>query len=539
MKHGAALGLLAALAACADPPRESCDGVTSAALTVADRKLVGQASRYPADGMLRGRDDELVHSQRARRAAAWAAVARVVEPVPFAVAPGLADASLPRWHTWYGKDDVKRIFTHGFRALSPDEQRARAPLGDQRLDEAFAWNPSAVEELPTWPPSRFEDYRASIDTPEEVSGVAGIDRVQYSPGATRHLLSSYATIMSCLGQPAPPAIADAPTPGPRRMLRETVELAPCATAYYGPYYVGDGETLTASVEGAAVRSRAAAPPTEDDFDCEAATCVASGPGPIYLAVTAPRATTATLTIDYQEADPAWAACLASAFPLDAAIVKADWRRAELGITVPIFDTSGPALTALRANPEPSWVPIGEADPGPAEIYSAQLPNGARYRLSALHLMTKELDHWLWVTIWWSASPNDDFGADRPTALTGVWGHYKMCAVVAFDERDPDPSGGATDPSLAAALTAVNDAPSWCSNPFIENGLHNSSSSCVGCHQHGGTLVTPEAVLADFPETGRTQVRNNFPTDYSYAVMTGDELGPMLRDEVEYWTPPAP
>ncbi|MBZ0230886.1 MAG: hypothetical protein K8M05_00920, partial [Deltaproteobacteria bacterium] len=50
-------------AACGDPPRDACEGVTVAALSAPDRKLVGAAAPYAADGMLRGRDDELARSQ--------------------------------------------------------------------------------------------------------------------------------------------------------------------------------------------------------------------------------------------------------------------------------------------------------------------------------------------------------------------------------------------------------------------------------------------------------------------------------------------
>ena len=139
MRRALALGVTAALAACADPPADTCDGVTSAALTPADRKLVGEASPYPADGMLRGRDAELVRSQHARRAAAWAAVARAVEPVAYAIAPTYPQAVLPRWHGWYGKDDLKRVFTHTFRTLSPEDMRARVRFPDGALDASFAW----------------------------------------------------------------------------------------------------------------------------------------------------------------------------------------------------------------------------------------------------------------------------------------------------------------------------------------------------------------------------------------------------------------
>jgi hypothetical protein len=172
-------------------------------------------------------------------------------------------------------------------------------------------------------------------------------------------------------------------------------------------------------------------------------------------------------------------------------------------------------------------------------------SGNVYRLSGLHLMTRELDHWLWITLWWSPEPDGDFGADRPAAidaLGGPWGSYKMCAVAAFHEGDPDPGGGyqADHPELAAALAAVHageGGPSWCSNPYLELGHGNAATNCVGCHQHGGTQLGSEAILSEgttFPEHGRLQVRNNFPVDYLWSTDRGDQVAAMLRDEVEYW-----
>jgi len=299
--------------------------------------------------------------------------------------------------------------------------------------------------------------------------------------------------------------------------------------------------------GSAVRGRAGAAPPADTLDCAGAECTASGPAAVWVTVASEvdgATATATLTIDYQEADPTWASCLAAPFPLDAAVVKADWRRAELGVTVPVFDTSAAGITTALGG-ERVWEAIAEADPGPDAIYSLALPNGARYRLAGLHLMTKELDHWLWVTLWWSPEPDTDFGADRPAALAalGPWRNYKMCVVTTFREGDADPRGGASDDTLAAALAAAHTGaggPTWCSNPMIELGHGNAASTCVGCHQHGGVAVRSEDIVGDsvrFPDNGRTQLRNNFPDDYSWAVTAGDRLGRMFADQVEYWTPP--
>jgi hypothetical protein len=161
---------------------------------------------------------------------------------------------------------------------------------------------------------------------------------------------------------------------------------------------------------------------------------------------------------------------------------------------------------------------------------------------ALHIMTRELDHWLWVTLWWSPEPDGDFGADRPasiTALGGPWGSYKMCTVAGFDEGDADPAGG-FDGSLGASLAAVHagaGGPSWCSNPYLELGHGNAETNCVGCHQHGGTALRAEDLLGDevaFPDRTRAQVRNNFPSDYAWSTVDGDRLAQMLREEILFW-----
>jgi hypothetical protein len=329
-------------------------------------------------------------------------------------------------------------------------------------------------------------------------------------------------------------------------------LVACEQREFGPYFVGDGETLTARVDGAATvqlrrggHTPDVAPPPGGEPLCDAAACTTNGPAAVWLTVTASDAGDAALTVEYREADPSWAPCLAGPFPLDAAVIKADWRRAELGVLVPRHDTGAGGLAAMLADGGTWSAGDGDLDPGPDRIYTLTLPTGARYRLTGLHLMTKELDHWLWITLWWSDAPDRDFGADRPAAiaaLPGPWRNYSMCVVTAFRDEDLDPAGGAREPTLAAALAQVHTAggPSWCSNPYLELGHGNGQSNCIGCHQHGGTLLDSATILADplrFPDHGRLQQRNNFPSDYSWAVSQGDRLGEMFAHEVDFTTPP--
>ena len=61
-------------------------------------------------------------------------------------------------------------------------------------------------------------------------------------------------------------------------------------------------------------------------------------------------------------------------------------------------------------------------------YRARLGNGSELSLSALHIVSKELRDWLWITLWWSDTPNEDFGEDRPAELGEPWNHVKMYRV---------------------------------------------------------------------------------------------------------------
>ena len=245
--------------------------------------------------------------------------------------------------------------------------------------------------------------------------------------------------------------------------------------------------------------------------------------------------------------PSQPACLNGPFPDGAALIKASWRRADVATPLPTFDTSSAALARrLSADGRFAWGEgDGQADPGPEDIYTLTLPNGNAFRLAALHIMTKELDDWFWTTLWWSPEPNLDFGADRPALFPEAFLNYKLCSVVAFDEQDADPSGGfeAEHPSLAQALSVTyggSGGPSWCSNPYLEEGDGNAATNCIGCHQHAGTRLSSEEILGDgerFPEHGRTLLRRAFPSDYVFAATAGDAIGAMLVETESHFSPP--
>lgn len=247
-------------------------------------------------------------------------------------------------------------------------------------------------------------------------------------------------------------------------------------------------------------------------------------------------------------EPSFApACLASQFPSSAVLVKATWQRLDAGEPLFAYDTSAEALgQKLQEGGAFAWGPGDRsAEPTDGEMYTLELPNGNRFGLTGLHIMTKELEHWVWVSLWWSDRADEDFGADRPRDFPEPFAHYKLCSVVSFAEGDADPEGGFADdaPSLARALAVTHrgvGGPTWCSNPYIERGVGNAATNCIGCHQHGGTRLRSEDILADgaaFPDFGRTEQRLAFPSDYVFSVRQGDDIGAMFVETEDHYAAP--
>jgi hypothetical protein len=521
---------------------------TTSAATIEDRYVIGEAVPYAPDLGLAARDGELEGSIAARRAAAWQIVERVLAPVSLdELAPTFGTApTLPAWHSWYARDDFQRVFKTLYRDLGPAGRAARAPLDAQA---GFAANAIALEGDPAWTEQRYQEYLASIDTLDQAAGLGGAARVGYSPGAMGHLIESYAQQYDCRLAPEPDRFALDPVREGRQVTeRDTIDVEDCELRVLGPFQAGAGDVVvTTTGDGDLdLYVRRGSPPTTERFDCRSdgdasdEACELAGEGPIYVALFGASAGRAAVEIAYVTEDVRAPTCLDGEMPRDAVIVKADWRRQFPDETLPIFDTSAAAMPA-HLDGDARWLASGDADPTPADIYTAELPNGSRFRMPALHVMSKELDHWVWITLWYSPTPDEDFGEDRPAsiaALPGPWGNYKMCVATTYVEADPDPRGGQPG-SLGDSLAAVHGgagAPTWCSNPYLEEGKGNAATNCIGCHQHGGTALTAEQILADEPHRGVTRTRNNFFTDYLWVIKggNGEDLSSTIQAEIDFW-----
>jgi len=427
-----------------------------------ERKAVGKAAEYPADTTLRARLETLESSQKARREAAWKAVARILQPVKVADPTLKVDgkpATIPLFRTWYGKDDFERMFGKMYGDLPANARKERKPFTLADARRAFEWNASS---LGSSTDQDYFDRIAKVQNDTSVQGLGGNHRVAYSPAIFEHLMSDYGTLVDCL----PKLDANAIQP----------EDEPASATNFAP-------------------------------------------------------------------------CFRKEFPADAALVKMSWYRANFGserLPLPTYDTSAATLKAKMdgSSDQGAWGKgVGKADPDDASIYTVGMSDGTRFRMPALHLVTKELREWLWITLWWSETPDEDFGADRPEEikkLGGPWSHYKMSVVVSYEERDPDPRGG-YEGSLGDAIQATYGGvgkPSWASNPYLEKGAPNAQSNCIGCHQHAGTRENSESILGApdrFPQASRTKLRKNFPMDYLWAVSSAPErLAGIIEDQVKHY-----
>lgn len=117
----AALGLSACLSPGPDGPREFYDPGSGGKADVFGRELAGVPSDYQASSLDEGL---LTSDMRARREAAWETAVKVLDDVPLLglaesaeehpeiMLPGGEVPRVPRFETWYGIDDIKRMFQH-------------------------------------------------------------------------------------------------------------------------------------------------------------------------------------------------------------------------------------------------------------------------------------------------------------------------------------------------------------------------------------------------------------------------------------------
>ena len=102
-------------------------------------------------------------------------------------------------------------------------------------------------------------------------------------------------------------------------------------------------------------------------------------------------------------------------------------------------------------------------------------------LVAMHVTGKEIVNWTWQSFWWSPTPNDSLGFDRPKTIGAPWNNYQM--TTAYYMTDPGNAGPKGTPRIAY-------------NPYLETSLsgqvdtagapvqqwYGPTTNCMSCHR---------------------------------------------------------
>ena len=198
----------------------------------------------------------------------------------------------------------------------------------------------------------------------------------------------------------------------------------------------------------------------------------------------------------------------------------------------------------------------QVDPGPDEIFTIRLRNGDTYRLVGLHIMTKELRHWQWITLWWSDRPDARLRRGPPgrhprRARPGVEPLQDVRGRPGTRGRRR-PGGalrrGRADPGRGAprGRRGAGRRPTWCSNPYIEHGprqrahqLHRlpparrrdrsrTTSTATACSTRSTSTASSTTSCLPGRRAARS-MREVFPADYLYSFNRVDDFSHDDRD----------
>ena len=159
------------------------------------------------------------HRKRLDGREAWSVIRKVTEPV------GLDEQgrSMPRFQTWYGKDEIVPMFEHILLGQTEAERRAHTPPSAAVLEETFSWAAKRATTLASFSQERLAQRRAELESTGTAS-LGGVERVLMSPALVGHLLTHYDAMLRCLEQ-----VPEGSAPPPSE-----TNFAPCVGEEFPP-----------------------------------------------------------------------------------------------------------------------------------------------------------------------------------------------------------------------------------------------------------------------------------------------------------------
>jgi hypothetical protein len=474
-----------------------------------NRKLLGVGQPYhPPKDIL---DEPLDKSMAKRRQAAWAIIEQVVEEIEVGQTQDEFRPEsnlLPLWNTWYEGHEINWMMLTLYDELKDQDRIQFDEAGAPKTVGSGSGADFCPEDLLTifdrhekkdisvrFDEDRYLRRLRQFRNRSEVRGISGTGITLFSPAIFSHYLANYRQVFQC-DRLIPDLNRDTPPPTSKNFTH-------CFKSEFPGVQVAPAGVLSESNSEPEV-GRSRYPST-----CGSRQVPQKG-------------------------------LIREKFGTAVAI-KTAWQLVEDNSEIAVFDTSARGLKdSFDSGHWQAHQYKKASEISDEEIYtirtSPEIESSRKtdYQLTALHIITKDLRDWMWITLWWSPEPDTDFGADRPDHWpeTSPWRQYKMCVVSDYREQDPSPEAELTEPTLRNAVAMVHERMkphTWCSNPYIEQGLGNARTNCIGCHQHAGTGVLSENVYLDdpedpengarrrlFPDGGRAKIRKNFPGEYMWS-----------------------
>ncbi len=179
-------------------------------------------------------------------------------------------------------------------------------------------------------------------------------------------------------------------------------------------------------------------------------------------------------------------CLSLSWPVHTVFLKTAWRRSEEGFLVDSFATDAKALAMQWGKPQ--WTRDEAYEPLADQSYFIRSRTGQKFHLVGLHASAKFDERWFWTSFWLGKDPQQDYASDQPQDWSSPWQNYRQCSIFDWSqplrEQDIDPQWPKPIGELAEKLKLLNPA-HWCSNPYLEVGVNNQKTQCIGCHQYAG------------------------------------------------------
>jgi hypothetical protein len=127
-----------------------------------------------------------------QRQLGWTFWAEMLRPLPAA-----SQKNFMVWQSWYGREDLQRIFRHLYENLGPEGRRERRELSPLAIQDGIRWNDELQYHDAAWDTRRFEEWFARFDTDEKKRSIPGLEKILFNQTALAFLLQNYQRLELC------------------------------------------------------------------------------------------------------------------------------------------------------------------------------------------------------------------------------------------------------------------------------------------------------------------------------------------------------